>query len=230
VPSNETTLFGFMQNFCASSPQMILKQRRTMTQPYVYWTLETPFATIIGLYSNVAGELDAPGTFEQQLRWFEQQLRDAPADRALIVGVHHPPYSLGGPHRGYGDIADALDRAFKAAGRIPDLVLSSLNHNYQRFMRKVGNKQVPYVIAGAGGYANNARSMLRIVRDPDTGEKIVTPVQTTLPDVTLNAYNDTEPGFLRVKVNKTAITVEYYTVDFEGNPQGVRDSVIVPLR
>src|SRR5215831_2056924 len=109
---------------------------------------------------------------------------------------------------------DALDRAFKAVGRIPDLVLSGLSHDYQRFTRKVGNKQVPYVIAGAGGYANSPGSMHRIVTDPDTGEKIATPVQTTMWDVTLNAYNDTEPGFLRLKVTKTAVGIEYYTVDF----------------
>jgi hypothetical protein len=47
--------------------------------------------------------------------------------------------------------------------------------------------------------------------------------------VTLSAYNDTEPGFLRLKVTKTAIKGEYYTVDFQGNPQGVRDTFIVPL-
>ena len=77
VPDNETTLFGFIQNFCAPSPHYIFKHRPTMTQPYVYWTLDTPLVTIIGLYSNVDGQLDGQGTFEQQ-RWFAQQLKDAP--------------------------------------------------------------------------------------------------------------------------------------------------------
>jgi hypothetical protein len=90
VPDDETTLFGFIQNFTSPVPQFIFKYRATMTQPYVYWTLDTPLATIIGLYSNVDGELDARGTFEQQ-SWFTQQLKDAPADRALIVTVHHAP-------------------------------------------------------------------------------------------------------------------------------------------
>jgi hypothetical protein len=223
VPDAETTLFEFMQNFCAPIPQFLFEHRPTMTQPYVYWTLETPLATIIGLYSNVDGALDAPGTFGQQ-RWLAQQLKDAPTDRWLIVAVHHPPYSLAISDGGYGDIGDALDRAFNTTGRTPDLVLSAHVHNYQRFTRTVGKKQVPYVIAGAGGYADSERAMHRIAKDPSTGEKILVPFQTSLPDVTLAAYDNTEPGFLRLKVTKTAINCEYYTIDFQGKPQGTRDT------
>jgi hypothetical protein len=228
VPDDETTLFGFMQNFCATTSEFIFKHRPTMTQPYVYWTLDTPLATIIGLFSNVDGELDAKGTFEQQ-RWLAQQLTLAPAGRALIVAVHHAPYSLDSTHGGYGDIGDALDRAFRSTGRTADLVLSGHVHNYQRFTRTIGGKQVPYVIVGAGGYADSPRAMHRIANDPSTGQKIVAPFQTSLPDVTLSYYNDTEPGFLRLKVTKTGIDCEYYTIDFEDNPQGVRDRFTVAL-
>jgi len=86
----------------------------TMTQPYVYWTLNAPFATIIGLYSNVDGTLDARGTSEQ-LQWFQQQVQSAPADKALIVAVHHPPYSLDTTHGGYPDIeiAHTYDRSLR---------------------------------------------------------------------------------------------------------------------
>jgi hypothetical protein len=101
IPDDETTLFGFMQNFCSPTSRFIFKHRSTMTQPYVYWTLETPLATIIGLYSNVDGELDAAGTFEQQ-HWLAAQLQEALTDRALIIAVHHAPYSLDTTHGGYG--------------------------------------------------------------------------------------------------------------------------------
>jgi Calcineurin-like phosphoesterase len=222
VPDDETTLFGFMQNFCSLTSRFIFKHRSTMTQPYVYWTLSTPLATIIGLYSNVDGELDAAGTFEQQ-HWLESQLQDAPADRALIIAVHHAPYSLDTTHGGYGDIGSALDRAFNATNRIPDLVFSGHVHNYQRFMRKFGDKSIPYVIAGAGGYADSPRAMHKIAKN------IVVPFQTSLPDVTLAAYNETEPGFLRIKVTKTNIGCEYYTIDFDDNPQGVKDRFTVAL-
>jgi calcineurin-like phosphoesterase family protein len=228
VPDDEATLFGFMQNFCAPSPQFLFKHRATMTQPYVYWTLETPLAIIIGLYSNVDGNLDGSGTFEQQ-RWLAQQLKDAPVDRALIVAVHHAPFSLDTSHGGYGDIGAALDRAFKTANRTADLILSGHVHNYQRFARRVGNKEIPYIVAGAGGYADSERAMHKVAEDPSTGKKIATPFQTSLPNVTLESFNDAEPGFLRLKVTQAAIAVEYYTMDFEDNPQGVRDSLTIPL-
>jgi hypothetical protein len=60
-------------------------------------------------------------------------------------------------------------------------------------------------------------------------KEITVPFQTSLPDVMLAAYNDTEPGFLRLKVTKATIACEYYTIDFQDNPQGVRDSFTVPL-
>ncbi len=113
-PDDESTLTGFIENFCASQPQHLDTYRETMTQPYVYWTLEAPFATIIGLYSNVDGSLDGRGTNEQQ-RWFEGQLRAAPADKCLIVAVHHPPYSLDADHGGSPAILAALD----ARGQLP---------------------------------------------------------------------------------------------------------------
>ena len=71
----EPSLFGFMRNFCDTISNHDSPYRPTMTQPYVYWTLNTPFATIIGLYSNVDGTLDARGTSEQ-LQWFQQQVQN----------------------------------------------------------------------------------------------------------------------------------------------------------
>ncbi|MEY2557581.1 MAG: tartrate-resistant acid phosphatase type 5 [Verrucomicrobiota bacterium] len=228
VPDDETTLFGFLQNFCAPSPQYLFKHRPTMTQPYVYWTLDTPLVTIVGLYSNVDGQLDGQGTFEQQ-RWFAQQLKDAPRDQALIVAVHHAPYSLDSFHGGYGDIGDAIDRAGMTAGRMPDLVLSGHVHNYQRFTRKMKRKKITYVVAGAGGYADTLRAMHRIAKDPATGKTIAPPFQTARPEVRLEACNDTEPGFLRLTVTKKAITGDYYTIDFNDTPLGIRDSFKIAL-
>jgi hypothetical protein len=64
-PVTEPTLTGFLENFCDDQPRHQFPYRATMTQPYVYWTLDAPFATIIGLYSNVDGSLDGRGSFEQ---------------------------------------------------------------------------------------------------------------------------------------------------------------------
>jgi hypothetical protein len=99
---------------------------------------------------------------------------------------------------------------------------------YQRFMRQWGGKQIPYVVAGAGGYANTERALHKVAKGPNTGA-LTLPFQTSVEGVTLAAYNDSEVGFLRFKITDSEITGEYYTMDFEGNPQGVRDSFGVPV-
>src|SRR5262249_60405046 len=96
-PVTEPSLTGFMRNFCTTQPTHLSPYRATMTQPYVYWSLDAPFVTIIGLYSNVDGSLDGRGGFEQQA-WLQHQLQQAAPDKCLVVTVHHPPYSLDRPH------------------------------------------------------------------------------------------------------------------------------------
>ncbi len=123
---NEPSLYGFMMNFCSKTADRFFKYRSTMTQPYCYWRLEAPFVHFIGLYSNVDGLLDARGTGQQQA-WLVDQLKATPADKWLIVAVHHPCFSLDSVHGGYEEILSALDAAFVAAGRIPDAVLSAMS-------------------------------------------------------------------------------------------------------
>jgi Calcineurin-like phosphoesterase len=227
---NEPSLFGFMRNFCDVSTHHDSPYRSTMTQPYVYWTLDAPFVTIVGLYSNVDGSLDARGKSEQQ-QWLETQVHNAPGakDKALIITVHHPPYSLDTTHGGYPDIGIAIDRVIQATGRIPTAVLSGHVHSYQRFERDLGGKKVPYVIAGAGGYANTAKLLHQI--ELQNGKPLADGFQTTLPDVKLAKHNDKDPGFLRVTVDdkKKTLTLEYFLVPFTGAPgANAYDSVTVP--
>jgi hypothetical protein len=217
-PDSEPTLSGFIDNFCASQPEHLDTYRETMTQPYVYWTLETPLATIIGLYSNVDGSLDGRGTNEQQ-RWFEGQLSKAPADKCLILAVHHPPYSLDADHGGAPAILAALERAANVSGRWPDAVFSGHVHNYQRFTRSLEGRQIPFVVAGAGGYANNPKLMHQLQLDQD-GNPIPPgqPFQTTHEDVVLNHYEEKSPGFLRITVDAQTLFGEYFTVPFDDAP------------
>jgi 3',5'-cyclic AMP phosphodiesterase CpdA len=216
----EPSLAGFMENFCdTNSNHNNSPYRPTMTQPYVYWTFNTPFATIIGLYSNVDGTLDARGTSEQ-LQWLQQQVENAPTDKALIVAVHHPPYSLDTSHGGYPDIEIALDRVIQATGKIPTIVLSGHVHSYQRFARKLETKNtVPYIVAGAGGYANSPKLLHRIESD-ENGKRLSPGYQTTRADLKLMAYNDQEPGFLRISVDnkKKTLTSDYFLVPFDDTP------------
>jgi hypothetical protein len=219
-PDDESTLFGFMQNFCAPQADHIYSPyRATMTQPYVYWTLQAPLVTIIGLYSNVEGSLDARGGFEQQ-RWLQQQLKDAAQDRFLMLAVHHPPYSLDRSHGGSPDVVVALERAFTAAGRYPHAVLSGHVHNMQRFTRRIHGLEIPYIVAGHGGYANEARLVHKLQTDdkklPPKKKAHANAAFDPALDLTIEDYDIENPGFLEISITDEVLTIENFAVPFGG--------------
>ncbi len=211
---NETSLYGFMRNFCSPTPDRFFKYRSTMTQPYCYWYLTAPFVHVIGLYSNVDGLLDARGTAQQQT-WLIDQLKNAPADKWVIIAVHHPCFSLDSTHGGYGEVLNALDAAFASAGRTPDAILSGHVHNYQRFARTIGDVTVPYIVNGNGGYANSERALHKLQREL---ADVALPFPTTLPDVTLQQFDTINSGFLRLTAKPTELTIDYFSVSFDDPP------------
>ncbi len=215
----EKSLQGFFDNFCDTQPRHLSPYRQTMTQPYVYWTLVTPYATIIGLYSNVDGLLDPVGG-RQQEAWYEDQLKSADPNKCLIVAVHHPPYSLDDVHGGYPDILAAMDEAAKAANRYPDVVFTGHVHDYQRFTRTLPNGgEIPHVIAGSGGYADSEKATHKLQRDPQNNNAPITArFPTDMADVVLEAYDECDGGFLRVTVDTKELTCEYFAVPFNGAP------------
>ena len=216
APDSEPSLFGFTQNFCDSQRRYLSSYRPTMTQPYVYWTLDAPLVTIIGLYSNVDGLLDGRGTYEQT-HWLETQLSQASPDKWLLIAVHHPPYSLDSAHGGCPDIGAAIDDATKSAKRFPDMVLSGHVHNYQRFTRKRDGRSTPYVVAGAGGYANTPKAMHKLQRGPD-GKPPAKGKPTLDKEVTFENYDESNPGFLRLTFGDKKLVGEYFSVPFDGSP------------
>jgi predicted phosphodiesterase len=217
-PDNESSLTGFFENFCAPERQNLSSYRPTMTQPYVYWTLDAPFATIIGLYSNVDGSLDPIGVSQQQA-WFEQQVQAADKNKCLILAVHHPCYSLDDEHGGYPDIFAAIqDAAGKAKGRWPDIVLTGHVHNYQRFTQNLSDgRQIPHLVIGDGGYADTVASMHKLQRDPSNNNAPITKqFQTDVKGVTLESYNEVAGGFGRVTVDSKNLTFEYFACPLTG--------------
>jgi predicted phosphodiesterase len=215
---DEPSLTGFFENFCAPERQYLSAYRPTMTQPYVYWTLDTPFATIIGLYSNVDGSLDPTGVSQQQA-WFEQQLKAADKNKCLILAVHHPCYSLDDDHGGYPDIFAAIqDAAAKADDRWPDIVLSGHVHNYQRFTQKLNDgRQIPHLVIGDGGYADTVKAMHKLQRDPAHNNAAITkPFQTDVKGVTLESYNEIAGGFGRITVDSKNLAFEYFVCPLTG--------------
>jgi Calcineurin-like phosphoesterase len=232
APDTEPSLFGFTENFCAPQPHQISAYRATMTQPYVYWTLDAPLVSIIGLYSNVEGTLDARGTFEQQ-KWLEQQLAGVKSKNGfVIIAVHHPPYSLDKTHGGYPDIVSALDQAIQATGVVPHAVLSGHVHNMQRFTRRYQDREIPYVIDGRGGYANTDRLAHKLQKNAD-GQYPTAPVTTESEQdpalkLDLEYYDQDSGGFLRVTVTEETLTIDSFSVPFTGDFEDtVRDTVTV---
>jgi hypothetical protein len=160
--ADEPSLKAFQANFCTKTAQVPSQAsgsgiyRETMTLPGVYWLLDAPFVRIVGLYSN---RLENPGFLEgdggndqSQLNWLSARLKDIAKEdaKALVIATHHPPYSQAG-HAGSSEMAETIDKICQDAGVVPDAFLSGHAHNYQRYTRRVGGKQVPYVVVGTGG-------------------------------------------------------------------------------
>jgi predicted phosphodiesterase len=168
------TLQAFLRNFCANapgpSPDAPSISRTTMTQPGVYFTLDAPFVSIIGLYSNVLENLGVissqTGHFalpDDQLTFLGNELARLKADRtalkrAIVLAMHHPPITFDATHSNSSIMANEIDAVCQAAGLWPDIILSGHAHLYQRFSRSLGGRSIPYITAGSGGHlAHGAR-------------------------------------------------------------------------
>jgi calcineurin-like phosphoesterase family protein len=208
VPPVGTSLEGFMVNFCSPTatvtPDAQDVSRPAMTQPNCYWTLTAPLVTIVGLYTNCPEH----GVVQQdQADWFKGELEAADEEKALIVALHHPPYSADAHHGSSPAMRQLLSDAFTASGRTPDLVLTGHVHNYQRFSVPTNGKTLTYIVAGAGGYPN-LHTMAHVDGAPPP-----TPWLDPGTGATLESYNkEMRHGFLRLTVTKTKIEGVYTTV------------------
>jgi len=214
VDPNKVPLDGWVQNFMSKDPEQpgSMKTGANRTQldlPNVYWTFTTPWATIIGLFSNVS---ETEGEIHQdQIDWFQKELTAANPNLALIVTVHHPPFSGDVEHSGSSAVDVVLRNAFSATQRYPNLILSGHVHNYQRFTNVVegpkGQLQIPYVVAGAGGYTN----LSKLQRVNGAYPKAPLALGNGL---TLEQYDQDNFGFLRLEVSKTQIVGSYFSAPY----------------
>jgi hypothetical protein len=213
--SDESSLEGFVQHFCARSrtaTDVPDEWRLTQIQPNVYFTLTTPVCTFVGLYTNAAddGELNAPGSNGEQVHWLERELEEAPKDLPLFVCTHHPPYTYDVVHGPSSKLQEVLDSCARKAGRWPTAVISGHAHSYQRFLRphpspsssapaNSSNATIPYIVAGAGGYW-----MLEPVDvDGEAGG-------TGWPRPA--HVEDEHNGFLRLTVSREHVKFDYFVV------------------
>lgn len=202
------SLAAFVENFCAPTPRLTKEAgdvpRDAMTEPNVYWTLDTPFATLVGLYTNVpeGGWMD-----DKQIAWLVSELSSAPQDKALIVSMHHPIYSADVFHTGSQYMANVLDNAIQQTGRWPDLVFAGHVHNYQRYTRAQASRDIPYIVAGAGGYWH----LHDMAKDPQ-GNPLPTPYPVPGTDATLVSYCADQHGYLLMEATPTTLKGSYYAV------------------
>jgi len=163
------SLDGFIKAFCDDKPRHWSAagglERSTMTQPGVYFTLDAPFVSIIGLYTNCSesyGYLD-----DQQKLFLYKELERLKKPRqqenicAVLLAVHHSPLSFAKGKPASQALRDTITTACEQVGYWPDAILSGHAHIYQRIVRtiKVGTDQweIPHIIGGSGGYGVNAR-------------------------------------------------------------------------
>ena len=211
LPGGDDSLTGFVRNFCAPHPVKMPESgdshRTAMVQPNVYWTLLTPMASFVGLYSNVpeGGEIKTP-----QTDWLVEQLKSLPKDRPLFVSLHHPIYSADDHHSGSTRMKQVLEQAVVAAKRNPDMIFAGHVHNYQRLTKVLDNgTQIPYLVTGAGGY-HNLHSIIKV-----NGQSMITPVvfnDKTGDPVTLERYSDDHHGFLRLEITDKLVVGRYFVV------------------
>jgi hypothetical protein len=226
------TLDAFLTNFCAAatgpSPDAGGLMRSVMTQPGVYFTLDAPFVSIIGLYSNVldsgAGVISSQGghfpIVDDELDFLKSELARLKPERsankrAVIIAVHHPPLSADAKHGGSLGIMKDIDSCCKAAGLYPDALLCGHAHLYQRFTRVMPDgKEIPYVVAGSGGFAA-------------TTPKQLPPPPITVGDHTLVIAPIVNFGYLTVETDARTLSIVFKTADQRG--VALRDSVVVDL-
>ncbi len=98
------------------------------------------------------------------------------------------------------DIDDAIRYA---GGFAPHAVLSGHAHNYQRFTRLVGGKEIPFIIAGNGGH-----NVSPIKRTSGGASAIRTPVKEG--DHVFEKYFDKYYGYLRIVVTSNLMSIEFH--------------------
>ena len=231
------TLEAFLDNFCADTfritPEAGGLSRTAQIQPGVFFTFEAPFVRILALYSNT---LEDPGVISTEDGAFPElndsqldYLRAALArvkrekfDGALILAHHHPAYTAGAKHGWSIHLREECDKIFEETGVWPHAVLSAHAHNYQRFTRTLGKREIPYVIAGNGGHG---LGKLTTKRSGALRVPMVIDGTEGADNVLLESYDDQDYGYLRIVVDAKELRIEYHPAS-DGNIAKTPDDVV----
>ncbi len=232
------TLDAWLRNFCATTPVITPEAggliRTAMIQPGVFYTFDSPFVRLLAIYSNV---LEDPGVIstegntrpalnDTQLTYLRTALARCKSENyagAVIIAVHHPPYTAGTTHGGSPLMLADLDAACAAADFWPHAVFSGHAHNYQRFTRTLnpgtsGATNIVYMVAGHGGHGLD-----KIRKVNGVALRVPYVVDDTL---TLENYDDTHYGFLRVTVDAMTLRIDAHQ---SGGSSAQIDTVSIDL-
>ena len=176
IDSTQVSLDGWVRYFMSPAVQVLPESqdapRVTLSLPNPYFTLNCPFVTIVGMYTNVpeGGSVDS---IQQQ--WLTNEFATAPEDKALILALHHPIYSFDDHHSGSAAMADVVQHAINDSRRIPNMVLTAHVHNYQRFEQEIiAGTPTPFIVAGNGGYYHlHGMNVAAGEKDNTTGAKLL---------------------------------------------------------
>ncbi len=238
-----TSLAAYLANFCAATPGNGVDSqgasRTTMDQPGAYFTLNAPFVKIIGLYSNTGeggtqGVISGGKVGSAQLDFLTAQLTAAKAERAngqaraLILATHHPPFTGSPFHIPSPDMLAQIDQVCASVGIWPDMHLSGHSHLYERYTRTVNGKQIVYLVAGMGGFYNLAG--LKPGKKPPPPTTPQSGADAAGNPLTMNVYNDTTFGFLRMTASARSIVGEFVSVNISTGKTGIADSFTLDLQ
>jgi hypothetical protein len=232
APSLDAFLRNFVNNDFVITPEAGGLRRTGMIQPGVYFALDAPFVTIIGLYSNV---LEDPGVISDQggkypaldtvqLDFLAAQLKRVKnGGQAVLVAVHHPPYSGGSTHGGSPDMLKDLDGCCQKAGFWPHAFLSGHAHNYQRFTRTLPDNKydIPYVVIGNAGHGLSAIK-------GDKNGPLRTPLEIIKGALWFENYDDKNYGYLRITADAQQLIIEYHDANLQ--QKSYSDAVTVDLK
>lgn len=235
-------LAAFLENFCAQrfvhTPEAGGLDRTAMIQPGIYFTFEAPLVRIICLYSNT---LEDPGVISSedgrwnavtdvQLDFLRAALNRVKTEKftgALIIAMHHPPYTWGAHHNGSPEMLKQIDELCLETAVWPHAILSGHAHNYQRFTRDMGDRQIPCVIGGNGGHAKSPLKQAGggVIRTP----VVISELSTNNDRVTFENYDCLDYGYLRVIVDEKQLRIEYHCSSDSSEAKSPSDFVTIDL-
>jgi hypothetical protein len=183
-----------------------------------------------------------------QLNYLTAQLtkiRDEKYAGAVIIAVHHPPFSYKpkksvttGDHGGSPAMLRDIDTICKNVGVYPHAFISGHAHNYQRYTRTVAfakgqpDYQVPCIVCGNSGHNSSlfVRGDKQHLQDPNDGDDVTyledNPAVTS-KKLTIEYSDDYNYGHLKATADANQLSVTYTPTGNGGGKQP--DTVTVDL-